>query len=144
MKINNNLIKQEVATAYLSSGELTNLGNVIIPFDVITSNTDRLTLSNHGIKIGSGVKQVMITGHAFGFGISTSSNPYLWVSIDKNSQIEAYGISAQSQGFAGTSIPPKIIDVQENDIIYLHKVVATPTSSLRGGANTWLTVEIVQ
>ena len=143
MKINNRLIKSEVATAYLSS-DITNVGAVNVPLNQIKSNTTRLTLNNNGIKIGANVKQVLISGSAFCY---SGSAPYVWASINKGADSDANRVSLAIIGFvngyASPSMAPKIIDVQEGDIIYLHKI-SSAGCDMRSQGNTWLTVQIIQ
>lgn len=145
MQINPVLIPScKAATATITS-EKTNMGSGNIQLNSIDSNTNQLSLSNNGIKIGKGIHTILVSGGVFGYGISTSTNPYLWTSIDKNNTNNQISISlaAQSQGYASTIHAPRKVSVKEGDIIYLHKIVANPACNLRAGANTWLTVQVL-
>lgn len=136
-----NPFKRQVATAYLENGA-PDIKNVKIPLSGIITNSDKLTLSNNGIKIGVGISKILVSGNVF---LQSSSNTsYLWTSIRKNTTEISIAIDNYNTYFASTSHSPKLVDVQEGDIIYLWKI-DDAGGTLRGAnKNTYLTVEVIE
>lgn len=139
-----NVTKRKAATIYLSN-EVSNISETTIPFNAIISNTDKLTLSNNGIRIGAGVSYVLVSGNVF--LAATSNNSYLWTKTQKVSSNSTWDIGVAIDNyntyFASTSHSPHIIDVVEGDIIKIFKI-DTSNGTIRANANTYLTVEIIQ
>lgn len=136
-----NPFKRQVATAYLDNGA-PDIKNVKIPLSGIITNSDKLTLSNNGIKIGAGISKILVSGNVF---LQSSSNTsYLWTSIRKNTTEISIAIDNYNTYFASTSHSPKLVDVKEGDIIYLWKI-DDAGGTLRGAnKNTYLTVEVIE
>lgn len=134
----------EIATAYLSSN-IDNAGQQYLQMTQINSNSDKLTLSSGGILIGAGISKIKISGNIF--GVSDNNNSYLWCYIRKNrgstTTNESIAIDNTNTLFGSVSFSPKLIDVQEGDLIILYKEDGNSTS-IRGAGNTWLTVEVVE
>lgn len=136
-----NPFKRQVATAYLEDGA-PDIKNVKVPLSGIITNSDKLTLSNNGIKIGAGISKILVSGNVF---LQSSSNTsYLWTSIRKNTTEISIAIDNYNTYFASTSHSPKLVDVKEGDIIYLWKI-DDASGTLRGAnKNTYLTVEVIE
>lgn len=136
-----NPFKRQVATAYLDNGA-PDIKNAKIPLSGIITNSDKLTLSNNGIKIGAGISKILVSGNVF---LQSSSNTsYLWTSIRKNTAEISIAIDNYNTYFASTSHSPKLVDVQKGDIIYLWKI-DDAGGTLRGAnKNTYLTVEVIE
>ena len=138
-----NKCKNEVATIQLTSE--VSLTEGYIPFNIIYSTSDKLTLSNNGIKIGSGVSKIKVSANAF--GASTSNTSYLWTQIEKIRAGQKSPISIAIDNtntfFGSTAHTPILLNTQENDIIKLYKL-DNNNITIRGGTNTYLTVEIVE
>ena len=136
-----NPFKRQVATAYLEDGA-PDIKNVKVPLSGIITNSDKLTLSNNGIKIGAGISKILVSGNVF---LQSSSNTsYLWTSIRKNTTEISIAIDNYNTYFASTSHSPKLVDVKEGDIIYLWKI-DDAGGTLRGAnKNTYLTVEVIE
>lgn len=134
----------EIATAYLSSN-IDNAGQQYLQMTQINSNSDRLTLSNGGILIGAGISKIKISGNVF--GVSNNNSGYLWCYIRKNRGSTTTNVSIAIDNtntlFGSVSFSPKLIDVQEGDLIILYKEDGS-TTSIRSAGNTWLTVEVVE
>lgn len=129
-----------IATASLTKG-VSSPNNAKISLDSIISNTNKLTLSNGGIKIGSGISKVLVNGNVL---VQASANTgYLWTSIKKNNDEVSIAIDNQNTYFASTSHSPRLINVAENDIIYLWKKDAG-AGNIRAEDNTYLTVQVVE
>ena len=142
MQINPKLIKRKIATIYLSSN-VSNVGANKIPFNSIKSNSDELTLYNNGIKIGKNINKVLISGNVF---LVKNRSTYLWTKIFLNSDVSnnemSVALDNTDSGFASTSHSPRLIDVEEDDVVYMRKI-DDDTGELRGKSNTYLTVEVV-
>lgn len=136
-----NPFKRQAATAYLENGA-PDIKNTKIPLSGIITNSDKLTLSNNGIKIGAGISKILVSGNVF---LQSSSNTsYLRTSIRKNTTEISIAIDNYNTYFASTSHSPKLVDVQEGDIIYLWKI-DDAGGTLRGAnKNTYLTVEVIE
>ena len=136
-----NPFKRQAATAYLDNGA-PDIKNAKIPLSGIITNSDKLTLSNNGLKIGAGISKILVSGNVF---LQSSSNTsYLWTSIRKNTTEISIAIDNYNTYFASTSHSPKLVEVQEGDIIYLWKI-DDAGGTLRGGnKNTYLTVEVIE
>lgn len=136
------ITKREVATAYLSS-EVTNIQETWIPLNSIDSNSNNLTLSNNGIRIGAGISKILVSGNVF--YLSNTNNSYLWTSIRNQTANKELSIAIDNYNtyFASTSHSPKLVEVSEGDIIKLFKI-DNSTGTIRAGANTYLTVEVIE
>lgn len=137
-----NKITKKVATARLD----VSLNNVVSPqiiaMDNIVSNTTLLTLENGGIKIGAGVSKVLVSANYF--GIKETNDFYLWSSIKNGTEEVSISIVPAIAYFGAAVHSPKMIEVNEGDIIYLYKKDAYKTDVRGANSNTWLTVEIVE
>ena len=138
-----NKCKNEIATLSLSYE--TSVSEGYIPLSDINSNTTRLTYSNNGIKIGSGISKIKVSANVF--GASTNNGSYLWTQIERvrgNTKTAiSIAIDNTSTYFGSTSHTPALCDVQENDIIKVYKIDSNSTT-IRTLANTYLTVEVVE
>ncbi len=132
---------RKVATATISN-EIQNFKRGTIALNTIKSNTSLLTLENNGIKIGKGIKRILVSGNVFGNaqGINTS---YLWIYIKKNDEVVSNALSNPSSWFTSTVLSPNLIDVQEGDVITLWKEDDVATH-IRSKAYTYLTVEVIE
>ncbi len=136
-----NPFKRQVATAYLDNGA-PDIKNAKIPLSGIITNSDKLTLSNNGLKIGAGISKILVSGNVF---LQSSSNTsYLWTSIRKNTTEISIAIDNYNTYFASTSHSPKLVDVQEGDIIYLWKIDDSGGTLRGANKNTYLTVEVIE
>lgn len=137
-----NKITKKVATARLD----VNLNDVtssrIVAMDNIVSNTTLLTLENGGIKIGAGVSKVLVSANYF--GTKATNDGYMWISIKNGDEEVSISIVAGIVYFGACVFSPKMIEVNEGDIIYLYKKDDNKTSIRGANKNTWLTVEIVE
>lgn len=143
MKINNQLIKGEIATANLTT-TITNLpASSIVKLDTINSNTSRLSLTtNGGIKIGSGISRVAVSGNLF--MQTASNNDYLYTAIIKNNSSNQVSICLVNDNiyYACCVHAPVLVDVEENDVIYLYKLNSVG-GTFRTNGNTYLTVQVI-
>lgn len=134
-----NPFKRQVASAWMTS----NIGSYAgkITLNQINSNSEDLTLSNGGIKIGKSIKQILVSGNVF---VQAQKNDsYLWTSIRCNSTEVSLAIDNYNTYYASTSHSPKLVSVKEGDIIYLWQISQAP-GQIRSGYNTYLTVEVIE
>lgn len=139
----NQYLKRKIATAYFDyDQELSGIVNV--NFDNILSTTEELTLSDGGIRIGKGISKVLVSANAF-FVCTASSSYYLWTAIMKNGVDVSIAIDCvtNSQAFTSNAHSPKLIEVQEGDIIAFRKI-NSETGTFRAIEDTYLTVEIIE
>lgn len=110
---------------------------------IIAQTGDRLTTSGGGVKIGKGISKVKVSGVAW-----LHSTGYKWIALVKNNNQFATAIlPANSDGWASPILPDIIIDVVENDVIYLEASLPLGGKCSAGEynpTNTYLTVEAVE
>lgn len=135
-----NYASKKVATANLSSAVTMTIGKISL--NVINTSTSLLTLSDGGIKIGKGISKILINANVFG-NAKGSNTSYLWIYIKKNQETIAIALNNPSSWYVSTALSSKLIDVAEGDVIWLYKQDDVSTE-IRSGANTWLTVEVVE
>lgn len=135
-----NYASKKVATANLSSAVTMTTGKISL--NVINTSTSLLTLSDGGIKIGKGISKILINANVFG-NAKGSNTSYLWIYIKKNQETIAIALNNPSSWYVSTALSSKLIDVAEGDVIWLYKQDDVSTE-IRSGANTWLTVEVVE
>lgn len=135
-----NPFKIKSAVAYMSSGR-EDTASANIPFDQLVSNTELLTLQNGGIRIGKGIKYVSVSGQCF--LASGTNNSYLWTNIKVNTQEVSIAIDNYNTYFASTTHSPRIVEVKEGDVIFLHRLDNTG-GTVRGFGNTYLSVTILE
>ncbi len=124
-------------------------GNTRIPLHTLygsTAQNSELIHTQFGvIRIGSGVKKVLVSGAAF--ARLTNAPEYLWCRIERvrgSSIFEAAtSLSSSNNYFAAVSLAPILVDVQEGDEIGIVKL-NMENDELRADRNTWLTVEVVE
>lgn len=119
-----------------------------VPLNTISSEYDpygKLTLDSNGIKIGAGISKVLVSGV---FGIYNSSNGNDTIpQIYKNSTSLGYGayLYAQTTAVLYDTMPlkPTVLDVVENDIIYMYCAIGGAGSRTLLGLTT-LMVEVIK
>jgi hypothetical protein len=138
--------KNVVATSTLANDK-TGLGTGWIMTDTVVSNdTTKLsayTGSQKGIKIGAGVSKVLVSANIFMLG-SGNTSQYGWTEIRKNTETVSIAIQTTNPYWASASHAPFLVSVQEGDVIQLYKTGDATGMTIRGGVNTWLTVQVVE
>lgn len=107
----------------------------------ISSGTG-LSISNGGIKIGAGITKILVSAQ-IGFAEGGTGSSRRGVQIFKNSSNIAYCNINNVRTYTGAAISPLLLEVQENDIIYLYGLNQGTTGSQIQQQNTWLTVQVV-
>ncbi len=102
-----------------------------------------LSIESGKVKIGKGIKRVLVSAGTF---IDTAnSNNYLWFFLNKNGSTVASSLVAGGMVYKSCSISPRLVSVVENDLIDLtYDNTGGFPATIRGGNETWLTVEVVE
>lgn len=146
-EINNNInetksdLSRKVATAFLTNSISDVTSSLRLNLQGFESTTDKLTLSNGGIRIGAGISKVLISGNYF--NVTSNTTGYCWSRISRNNDDVSLAIDQNNVNFASCSHSPKIQTVTEGDIIYLWKWDDNKCDIRGGNVNTWLTVDVV-
>ena len=119
--------------------------NINVPFNAIQKSIGNgLTFVNNGIKIGTGIKQVRVSGCTMQHNLNNT--PTSIVGIFHNSNILSSGyLTGKDKGFTTLCFPPVIIDVNQNDVITMKYGSDTANSTFRfaAGVYTQLVVEAI-
>lgn len=134
---------QAIATATFTNDK-TNLPSGVLAFDTLNSSSNKLTLSNGGIRIGTGISKVLVSGNVF-FQFTAAQQNYVYIMIRKNTTNISIAIGPEAFANAFISVPftPVLVDVQEGDIFYMFLADAK-TGTYRGEQNTWLTIQVIE
>ena len=118
--------------------------NYYVPLDSTPINVVYFTLQNGGIKINSGINRIRVSGSVF-IDNWPAGTAYLWAKIYRIRGTEEHPISSSINGspsaFISSSVPSRIIDVQEGDIIKLMADSGAGGNIRPWTENTWLCVE---
>ena len=101
-----------------------------------------LSISSGGIKIGVGITKVLVSAQ-IGFGEGGTGSSRRGVQIFKNSENIVYANNDNRTTYTGISISPILLEVQENDIIYLYGLNQGQTGSQVQQQHTYLTVQVI-
>lgn len=119
--------------------------NINVPFNTIQKSIGNgLTFVNNGIKIGTGIKQVRVSGCTMQHNLNNTNTSI--VGIFHNSNILSSGyLTGKDKGFTTLCFPPLIIDVNQNDVITMKYGSDTANSTFRfaAGVHTQLVVEAI-
>lgn len=153
VEVNGINIQRSVMTRGLSAA-ITNLAvntYTIIPLDLYTTTDDgRLTATNDGgIKIGPGINQILVSGQMAVETVTTAGNRH--VRIVKNSYSAANTLgwgwdNLQIGDSESITVSPQLVNVAENDVIYLYYYTGNSADTIGGnayGGRTSLTVDTV-
>ena len=134
--------KRIIATATMSANA-SSLPGGVMPFSVINSTSNKLTLSGSGIRIGAGISKVLVSANVF-FQWTSANQNYLYMAIRKGSNNVSISIQPQpfNNAYASLAFTPILVDVQEGDTFYIVSLEGK-TGTFRAWENTWLTVEVV-
>ena len=134
------------ATATIT--ENTTASNTVqkIPLTDIVTDSDLLTLSDGGIRIGAGINKVLVSANVRFYTLPTSALGSREATIYKNSTVITRAIETKTldlQNYVTCPIPPVLIEVSEGDVIYLHSYSVQTDEEVSSSANeTRLTVEV--
>ncbi len=145
----NRILEKNILTATVESNvnlnqEFTNL-NLIENVKI----GNKLSIKDGRIKIGSGISKIKVNASVFLEDINKDNISYIWSFIKKNNvEINGAICSGVSVYFQSCTLSDIIIDVQENDTIYLcinNGNYTTHSPIVRAGAiNTRLYVEVIE
>ena len=140
--LNNAIKTPNIMTATLSSNEtLSSTSYTILPLSSSSSIGTKLSISNDGIKIGAGVTKVKVSAKA---SFNNNATGLKWLTIFKNTDAfiaNPHNLSARGMVYS----PTVMIDVQQNDILYM-EIQGASGDIIRGGPGnyTTMTVEVVE
>lgn len=153
VEVNGINIQRSVMTRGLSAA-ITNLAvntYTIIPLNLDTTTDDgRLTATNDGgIQIGPGINQILVSGQMAVEAVTTAGNRH--VRIVKNSYSAANTLgwgwdNLQIGDSESITVSPQLVDIAENDVIYLYYYTGNSADTIGGnayGGRTSLTVDTV-
>lgn len=119
--------------------------NINVPFNAIQKSIGNgLTFVNNGIKIGTGIKQVRVSGCTMQHNLNNTNTSI--VGIYHNSNILSSGyLTGKDKGFTTLCFPPVIVDVNQNDVITMKygSDIANSTFRFAAGVYTQLVVEAI-
>ena len=120
--------------------------NYYVPLDATPINEGYFALQNGGIKIPSGINRIRVSGSVFVDNWPAGAS-YLWVKIFRIRGTQEVHISGSINGspsaYMSSSVPTRIIDVQEGDIIKIMADSGSGGNIRPWSENTWLCVERV-
>lgn len=110
---------------------------------------DKLSISSGGIKIGSGVSKVLVSGTIlFSTGGTSSTRKgiqiYMYDVSANTTDVVVYNSIGGSVTYTGASCTPFLLEVEENDIIYMYGINQGASGSVVSSTNSYLTVEVVE
>ena len=118
--------------------------NYYVPLDATPINEGYFTLQNGGIRIHSGINRIRVSGSVF-IDNWPAGAAYLWVRIFRIRGTQEVPISGSINGspsaYMSSSVPTRIIDVQEGDIIKIMADSGAGGTIRPWSENTWLCVE---
>lgn len=112
-------------------------------FDTHNKIGSKLSFSNHGVKIGAGVSQILVSGAvSFTWGSPASNNAILVIKKNTSELFRVNGSKPNATQSVSTVCPPYLATVQEGDVItaYIYGKVDAVIQMQR----TYLTVEVVK
>jgi hypothetical protein len=128
-----------------SAGDLTLTGTGITTYPLTVTSSSagtKLSISGGGIKIGSGVTKVLVSGQAYFYTGTISTDKIVYIYLNTNNQAAVNKYMADQ--YDHISIPSKLITVAEDDIIYLKVKGAKNDIFKYYDAGTYLTVEVIE
>ena len=128
-----------------SAGDLTLTGTDVTTYPLTVTSSSagtKLSISGGGIKIGSGVTKVLVSGQAYFYTGTISTDKIVYIYLNTNNQATVNKYMADQ--YDHISIPSKLITVAEDDIIYLKVKGAKNDIFKYYDAGTYLTVEVIE
>lgn len=131
-----------IVTAYLNA-DITATSNtdMKIPLTLENNVGSKLSISNGGIKIGKGVTKVLVSASVYYGVLGTVGAKNLF--IKKNSSNVARKTFRCAGNYDGNSMPMKLLNVQENDILYLYAEVYSGDVVSSQQKETYMTVQVI-
>lgn len=152
VEVNGIPVNRNIMTRSLSA-QITNLTvntYTIIPLNLSNSIGSRLTTtSNGGIKIGTGVSKILVSGKMAVEGVTTAGNRHLRIVKNSYTAANTLGWAWDTLAVSDSEdiiITPLLADVTANDVIYLYYYTGNSADKIGGnaqGGRTSLTVEVV-
>lgn len=152
VEVNGVPMQKSIMTRSLSAAlsSLSALSYTKVNLNLTNSVGDLLTATNDGgIKIGAGVSKVMVSGAISYNAVQSDGNRHFRIVKNSNSDDNTLGwnYTYMVQGDpTGNVIPPVLVDVEEDDVIYMLYYTPNSGDTIGGnayGGRTSLTVEVV-
>lgn len=144
--LNEKIVPKNIITIKLQDSFDVESGGVyqVVPMVVYNSIGDKLTLSNNGVRIGSGVSKVLVSSNLKVIS-NTTGNKHSRICKNDTTMCWTDSTSIQSGHEITINNTPILINVVEGDIITLRYFVLT-NDRISGGqyTPTYLTVEVVE
>ena len=118
------------------------LNNYVGDVNLLTGNKLYIS-SDDGIKIGAGVSKVLVSANIL-FLTGGSGATRKGLAIYQNNDLVVYNNINGDTTYTGASISQHLIDVAENDIIYLYGINQGASGSIVSQDNTFITVEVIE
>ena len=136
----------KIATATFNNDQ-TRLSGGVLKFENLNSTSDKLTLARGGVRIGAGISKVKVSANVF-FQWTSADQSYVYMAIRKNKNNPtnvSIAIVPQPFNYAFATLPftPTYVEVQEGDTFYIVSL-EEKTGIFRGGAHSYMTVEVVE
>lgn len=108
------------------------------------TNSNALSLYNNGIKIGTGISRIKVSGRLGYWNYNATGEVDLCIYKNSTDTIHIYDSCKVASQIEGIDLNPVVIDVAENDVIYLYVVKGNNTGlTILDGYATNITVEVV-
>ena len=110
---------------------------------------DKLSIDDGGIKIGAGVSKVLISGNILFTTGGTSATRkgiqiFMYDASANTTSVIIYNNVEGSTTYVGASLTSNILEVEENDIIYMYAINQNGTGSIVSADYSYLSVEVVE
>lgn len=150
LEVNGVSFEKNVMSRYLFANDSNVTANTLtkVALDMTKSVGTKLTaVADGGIQIGSNVSKVLISG-AMAVSPSSDGLRQARIKIPAKDTVLAFGCEYmwQSSSDGLITIAPLLVDVEENDIIYLMYYLPSSSDVIYGstyGIRTYLTIEVV-
>lgn len=153
LEVNGINLERTVMSRSLSAA-ITNLSvntYTIIPLNLdVTVGSKLTTTSDGGIKIGSGITKVLVSGNMAVETVTTAGNRHLRIVKNTYSAANTLGWgwdNLQIGDSESITINPQLVSVTPGDVIYLYYYTGNSADTIGGnayGGRTSLTVEVIQ
>ena len=146
--VNDLMNKQPQFCHATSTGTQTPISNYYVTLGQFDRKVGNFTFENGGVKIGSGIHTIQVSGNVFidGWGGGNTAD-YVWGKIYKNNDVISTTINSTNSSYISTPIPSVVIPVSEGDIIKLmadNSNNNTSNTTIRnGGSNTYIDILVI-
>ena len=146
--VNDLMNKQPQYCHATSTGTQTPTSNYYVTLGQFDRKVGNFTFENGGVKIGSGIHTIQVSGSVFIDGWNGGNTAdYVWGRIYKNNNLMSGAINSTNSSYISCPIPAIIMPVSEGDVIKLmcdnSNSNTSGTTIRNGGANTYLDILVI-